>query len=154
MKKLLIAAAIGAAGLAGTGAQAATTSGSFDVNITLTSACTLGTITAIDFAYISGQVAAQPATGGGFNITCTNTLPYSFAIEQPLATPAVFPALDNSGINLTYSLTPPANGSGNGAAQPLTITGSMAGGQAGTCAAASCTNATATNKTYFLVVTY
>ena len=153
MKKLLMAAAISAAGLAGTGAQAATTNGSFDVNINLTSACTLGAITAVDFAYTSGQVAAQASTGGGFNITCTNTLPYSFAIEQPLATPAVFPATDTA-VSLQYTLTAPAAGAGNGAAQALTITGNMPGGQSGTCAAASCNNAAATNRTYFLVVTY
>jgi len=153
MKKLLMAAAIGAAGLVGTGAQAATTNGSFNVDITLTSACSLGTITAVDFAYTSGQAGPQPSTGGGFNITCTNTLPYSFSIEQPLATPAVFPATDTA-VNLDYTLTPPGAGVGNGAAQPLTITGNMPGGQAGTCAAASCTNAAATNRTYFLVVTY
>ena len=153
MKKLLMAAAIGAAGLVGTGAQSATTSGSFDVNINLTSACSLGAITAVDFAYTSGGAAAA-STGGGFNITCTNTLPYSFAIHQPFPGPvATFPATDNA-VNLQYTLTAPAAGAGNGAAQALTITGNMPAGQSGTCALASCTNGAATNKTYFLVVTY
>jgi spore coat protein U-like protein len=157
LKRLIIAAAIGAAGLQFPATQAATSTGIFDVNITLTSACTLGSIAAVVFAYTS-LGGAQPSTGGGFNVTCTGSLPYSFGLLAG-ATPtpgAGTPTLNvtDDVVNLAYTLTAPAGGNGTGLPVGLTITGNMIAGQAGTCATASCTNALATNKTQTLVVTF
>jgi len=158
MKRILTATAIAAALTAGN-AQAGNTSGTFTVNVTLTSACTLSAVTAVDFAYTSLQAAVANATGGGFSVSCTNTLPYTFGLQagNGAATPpgAATIAVTDNAVNLNYSLGLSAAGAtGNGAAQAFSVTGTMAGSQAGTCAAASCTNGAATNKTHTLIVNY
>jgi spore coat protein U-like protein len=158
MKRILTATAIAAA-LAAGNAQAGNTSGTFNVNVTLTSACTLSAVTAVDFAYTSLQGAVANATGGGFSVSCTNSLPYTFGLQagNGAATPpgAATIAVTDNAVNLNYSLgLSAAGGTGNGAAQAFSVTGTMAGSQAGTCAAASCTNAAATNKTHTLIVNY
>src|SRR5574342_475220 len=160
MKKLaVLIAVLGAAGMGSGVSEAATTSGTFNVNITLTSTCTLGAIAPVAFAYTSLQVAAQPSTGGAFTISCTNTLPYSFGLQAGNGAPvgsgaASINVTDNSGINLNYTINAPAAGAGNGAAQNLTLGGTMAGGQSGTCGVGSCTNAASTNNINTLIVTY
>jgi spore coat protein U-like protein len=147
MKKLLLVAALGFSSLLGGVANAGTTTGTFNVNITLTTACTLSTINDINFAYTSFQAGAQAGTGGGFNVTCTNGVPYTFALDNSSVT-------DNA-VSLAYTLTLPTPTAGTGASQAYTITGSMAASQGGTCASlGSCTNAAATNKQRTLTVTF
>ena len=158
MKRILTATAIAAALSAGN-AQAGNTSGTFNVNVTLTSACTLAAVTDLAFAYTSLQVGASAATGGGFSVSCTSTLPYTFGLQSGngAATPpgAATIAVSDNAVNLNFSLgLSAAGGTGNGAAQAFSVTGTMAGGQAGTCAVASCTNAAATNRTHTLIVNY
>ena len=158
MKRIIAATAVAAA-LAAGNAQAGNTSGTFNVNVTLTSSCTLGAVTDLAFAYTSLQVGASAATGGGFSVSCTSTLPYTFGLQSGngAATPpgAATIAVSDNAVNLNYSLGLSAAGAtGNGAAQAFSVTGTMAGGQAGTCAVASCTNAAATNKTHTLIVNY
>ena len=158
MKRILTATAIAAA-LAAGNAQAGSTSGTFTVNVTLTSACTLGAVTNVAFAYTSLQAAVANATGGGFSVSCTNSLPYTFGLQagNGAATPpgAATIAVTDNAVNLNYSLGLSAAGAtGNGAAQAFSVTGTMAGSQAGTCAAASCTNGAATNKIHTLIVNY
>ena len=61
---------------------------------------------------------------------------------------------DNA-VNLQYVVgTSAAGGTGSGAAQSYNVTGTMAAGQPGTCATASCTNAAATNKTQTLILNF
>lgn len=158
MKKILTASAIAAA-LAAGNAQAGSTSGTFNVNVTLTSACTLGAVTDLAFAYTSLQAGVANATGGGFSVNCTNTLPFTFGLFS--GTVGVTPpgaatiAVNDSVVNLNYTLgLSAAGGTGSGVAQNFSVTGTMAGSQAGTCAAASCTNAGATNRTHTLIVNY
>ncbi|HKW39528.1 MAG TPA: spore coat protein U domain-containing protein [Burkholderiales bacterium] len=164
VRKLAVAvAALGAVALGAGVAEAANTSGTFNVNITLTSACQLGAVTPVAFAYTSGQAAVSNATGGGFSVSCTNTLPYTFGLQagNGAATPpgtATINVTDN-GVNLAYQLNlSAAGGTGNGASQAYSVGGTMAGAQAGTCALASCTNtagATAsTNNVQTLIVNY
>ena len=159
MKKLLISAAVAASLVAMVpAAEAASTSGTFNVDITLTSACSLSAITAVNFAYTSLGGAAA-ATGGGFTVSCTNTLPYTFGLQSGngAAVPpgAATISVTDDAVNLTYDLgLSAAGGTGNGAAQAYSVTGSMAALQAGTCATASCTNAAATNRTHTLIVNY
>jgi len=158
VKKILTATAVAAA-LAAGNAQAGSTSGQFNVNITLTSACTLAAVSPVVFAYTSNQAALQNATGGGFNVTCTNTLPYTFGLQagSGAATPpgAATLSITDNAVNLTYGLAlSAAGGTGNGASQSYSVTGTMAGSQLGTCATASCTNGAATNKTQTLIVNY
>jgi spore coat protein U-like protein len=158
MKRIIAATAVAAA-LAAGNAQAGNTSGTFNVNVTLTSSCTLGAVTDLAFAYTSLQAGASAATGGGFSVSCTSTLPYTFGLQSGngAATPpgAATIAVSDNAVNLNYSLgLSAAGGTGNGAAQAFSVTGTMAAGQAGTCAVASCTNAAATNKTHTLIVNY
>ena len=153
MKKLMCAA------ITAWVAQAASTSGTFNVNITLSSTCTLSAITAVDFAYTSFQGGAAASTGGGFTTTCTNSLPYTFGLQagSGAAVPpgaATVTVTDNA-VNLQYTLgTSTAGGTGNGAAQAHSVTGTMPAAQSGTCATASCTNAAATNKTQTLILNF
>src|SRR6185436_12947397 len=126
-KRLIIAAAIGAAGLQFPATQAANSSAPFDVTITLTSVCTIGTIAAVDFAYTSFG-ALTNSTGGTFNLTCTNTLPVTFGLQAG-AGPAVPPGsatlnVTDNAVNLAYTLTAPAAATGTGVAVSKTITGS------------------------------
>ena len=158
MKRILTATAIAAA-LAAGNAQAGSTNGTFNVSVTLTSSCTLSAVTAVDFAYTTLQVGASTATGGGFTVRCTNTLPYTLGLQSGngAATPpgaATISVTDNA-VNLGYTLGLSAAGAtADGTLQPFNVTGTMAGGQVGTCAGASCTNGAATNKTHTLIVNY
>ena len=109
-------------------AQASTVTGNFNVTVTLPSACTVTAPANVAFTYTSFQGAVANSTGGGFLLSCTNTLPYALSLDVST----------NTVIGLVYALTLPANGNGTGAGQALTITGTMAAGQGGTCAVASC----------------
>ena len=158
MKKLIIAVAIGAAGLQFPATEAANSNTQFDVTINLTSACNIGAIAAVDFAYTSFQGGAQPSTGGTFNLTCTNTLPYTFGLQagSGAAVPpgAASIGVTDNAVNLAYTLTAPAGATGNGLAQAKTIAGSMGASQSGNCLTAACSNAAATNKTQTLIVNF
>jgi len=159
MRKYVLTAVLSAAALTPGVSSAQSTSGTFNVNITLTSACTLSAITALDFAYTSNQAGVQAATGGGLTVNCTNTLPYTFGLQAgsgaavPPGAASISPPADNV-VNLLYTLTAPAGATGNGTPQGTSITGSMAALQAGTCGVASCTNAAATNRTHTLIVNF
>jgi spore coat protein U-like protein len=158
MKKLLSALALAAAIGVGT-TNAANTSGQFTVNVTLTSTCSLSTITALDFTYTSFQAGAATASNGGFTVTCTNSLPYTFGLQSgtgAAAPPgAATTTLTDNVVNLQYTLgRSAAGGTGSGAAQAYNVTGTMAASQSGTCTSASCTNGAATNKTHTLILNY
>lgn len=131
----------------------------FPVNITLTSACVLTTAPgAVSFAYTSGQAGVSTATGTTAVVTCTNTLPYAVSVSTAGAGYQVTDQLTN----LTYTLT--LNGAANnlaatgtGAPQTITIGGTMAGGQWGTCNAVNggtCNNTGSANITQTLTITY
>jgi hypothetical protein len=129
-------------------ALAATATGTFNVVINLTGVCQLNTINDLTFNYTSFQVPSATPTST-FNVKCTNLLPYTVALDSTSIT-------DNA-VNLAYTLALSAGGgTGNGGNQSFTVNGTMAGGQSGDCATLGgvCTNATATNKTRTLTVTY
>lgn len=153
MKKIAkisaIVIAMGSALVTSTGAQAATVGGTFNVNITLTPICEITTAAAaMTFAYTSFQAGAQAATGGGFSLKCTTGLtPTSFALDSTSVT--------DDATNLAYTISLPTPLAGNGAPQAYAVTGSMAGGQVGTCALnVGCNNNAATNKIRTLTITY
>lgn len=160
MKKLILAVLVWAAAIPGAFAQSPQ-SDQFDVNITLTSACSLSTVSDVVFAYTSFQGTNASPTGGtgAFSVTCTNTFPYTLGLEQGptpsgAGTLSIGPITDNN-VNLAYTLTlSSTSGTGNGVAQNLNIGGAIASGQSGTCGTASCTNTAATNKTHTLILTY
>ena len=160
MKRVILWAVVSAAAvLVVPQAHAQTASGTFNVNITLTSVCTLSAIGDVNFTYTSLQAGVSNATGGAYTVSCTNSLPYTFGLQAGTGalTPPFSPTISVSDnfVNLSYQLgTSAAGGTGNGAAQPYSITGTMAAGQGGTCGAASCNNGSATNRTHTLVVQY
>lgn len=161
MNRLILAAVVSVAALVAPAAQAQTfTSGQFTVAITLNSTCALGAITDVSFTYTSNQVAAANAGGGGFNVTCTNNLPYTFYLQAGTAAPTppfsvTTINVTDAALNLNYDLAlSAAGGTGNGAAQGYSITGTMAGSQPGTCGGASCTNGTSGNRIHTLIVDF
>ena len=149
MKKLALVTALALTALITAPAQAATSSGTFNVNIALTSACVYSKTADVTFAYTSFQGAASTATSGGFTLQCTNTLPYTLALDAT--------SITDTATNLAYTVALSASsGTGTGVAQTYSVTGSMASGQAGTCATAggACTNTASTNKVRTLTITY
>jgi len=135
-------------GAAITPAQATTATGTFNVTINLTSACLVNTgATAATFAYTSEQATAA-TFGTAFNVTCTNTLPIvSIALDTLSVT--------DTAVNLAYSLALASVPTvATGVAQAVTVNGTMAANQSGTCATATCTNSAATNKQRTVTITY
>jgi spore coat protein U-like protein len=147
MKQSLAVITLGLMGLITAPAQAATATGTFNVSVSLTSVCQISTVPTAAFTYTSFQ--EQPSTfSSSFNIRCTNSLPITgISLDSSTVT--------DSATNLAYTLalgTVPSTGTG--ADQSVAITGSMAAGQAGTCATASCSNTNSTNKQRTLTITY
>lgn len=156
MKKLAVVAALAWTALVTAPTQAATTTGTFDVNITLTTNCLYAKTADVTFVYTSFQSAAT-ATPGGFTVRCTNMLGYAVSLDALTTT--------DTATNLTYTLALPADAgskTGNGLTQAFVVSGTMAGDQAGTCttagvgaAAGTCTNTSTTgNKQRTVTITY
>lgn len=146
MKKLILVAALGLAAV-GMSAHAATATQNFDVTINLTSVCQIVSAPAATFNYTSFQ-GTNATFSSSFNVRCTNTLPItSIALDSLSVTDAA--------TNLAYTLAltgvPTA---GTGLNQSVTLNGTMASGQAGTCATATCTNTASGNKTRVITITY
>lgn len=100
----------------------------FPVSILMSATCGISTAPgAIVFNYVSfGPVANASTT---FGATCTSTLPYTLALD----------ATSGTMLGLNYSLAlSAASGTGTGVQQTYTISGTMAAGQAGTCAVGTC----------------
>jgi spore coat protein U-like protein len=161
MKRLILAAAVSVAALVAPAAQAQTfTSGQFTVAITLNSTCALSAVTDVSFTYTSNQGVAANSAGGNFNVTCTNNLPYTFYLQAGTAAPV--PPFSVTTINVTDALLnlnydlqlSAAGGSGNGGAQPYSVTGTIGPGQPGTCGGATCTNALSGNRIHTLIVDF
>ena len=112
----------------------------FTVQATVQSACTLSTPANLVFNY-TALGGAVSATGGGFNVTCTGSLPYTVAVSTTSGTLV--------GLNYTLGVTT-GSATGNGSPQANAVTGSMVAGQAGTCATASCT----ASATHTVTVSY
>jgi len=157
-KAAALALALGAMGVAGT-SQAVTAFGTFDVNITLTSVCTMSAITPVSFTYTSGT-GAGPVTQGTYSITCTSGLPFNVALQA--GTGGAYPGVSAS-INVTdgptqiqYTLNttgPTANlgGTGTGLVQNYVIDAVVPASQWG-CAGGAC--AQPVNNTHTLWVNY
>lgn len=151
MKKLALATALALTAMLTAPVQAATSTGNFDVIITLTSACQYTKTSDVSFAYTSFQTtAAAQTTSGGFSVKCTNSLPYTMALDAA-------GSYTDQATNLAYTLTlSAAGGTGNGTAQAYTVAGSIGANQGGTCATAGgvCVNTASTNKQRTLTITY
>jgi spore coat protein U-like protein len=147
MKKLaFMVAALGAMGLGAEVSEAAPTASTFNVNITLTSVCTMSSITNVDFAYVANQGGVANATGGDYSVTCTNQLPFNVALQA--GTGGAYPGVSSSitvtdgPTQLQYQLTTTAptaalGGTGTGLPVSYKINGTMNPNQWG-CAGGSC----------------
>lgn len=152
----VLSVSLGLAGLAALPAHAQTAEGTFDVVINLTSKCEINNVNAatgavvndVVFNYTSFQTVAATATGGGFNVRCTDDLPFTLALDSAGET--------DDAVDLAYTLTLSATtGSGTGVNQAFTVNGSMAAGQAGRCLAGGvCTNTASTNNGRTLTIGY
>jgi hypothetical protein len=127
----------------------ATVQSNFNVDITLTSACSVSTPGNLSFAYTALQATAATASSP-FSVTCASGLPYSVGVSGANAT--------DDAVGLAYNLvvTPPlvSPGVGTGLSQSYSIDGTIPSGQAGTCITATCVNTAATNKSKTVTVTY
>jgi spore coat protein U-like protein len=117
-----------------------TATGAFGVSITTNPICNLTNApTDIVFTYVAfGPVANASTT---FGVTCTNTLPYTMALDATSGTVL--------GLNYTLALSA-GSGTGTGSLQSYSINGSIAAGQPGTCAMGSC----AASQPRTLTITY
>ena len=118
----------------------------FPVAIHVSSTCNITTTPApLVFNYVSFGPLINPTTTLG--VKCTNLLPYTVAIDLP-ATGTLL------GLNYSLVLSPASDvGSGTGGGSPEkihTITGTMAAGQAGTCAVGACS----ATQSHTLTITY
>lgn len=119
----------------------------FGVSVITTNSCQINvTPGPITFNYTSFQGAPAVASNS-FGVRCTTGLFYTMGLD---ATNIV----DNA-VNLNYTLAVSApNSTGTGITQTFGVNGTMAAGQSGLCGGGVCTNATATNKTRTLTITY
>ena len=96
--------------------------------------------TGMSFNYTSFSPTPQVQTRP-FDLRCSNALPWSLAVS---------PA-SNVLLGLNYSIAAsPASGTGTGADQVITLTGTIPAGQAGTCATAGCS----ATQAHVVTITY
>ena len=149
MKKLALVTALALAAMITAPAQAASNTGTFNSVVTLTPACVISGGTNMAFNYTSfGAVQNPTAT---INVKCTNTLAYSLALSSPNPVAGTTTVL---GLNYSLALTGAGTtGGGTGVDKAVTITGTMAAGQSGTCSAVAPATCTAT-EVHTLTVSY
>lgn len=113
----------------------------FPVQIMVSPACQFSTPPGtIAFAYTSFQGTSASASTP-FAVLCSNGLPYTLSLDSGGGTLL--------GINYTLALSATA-ATGTGLSQAYTVNGSIAGGQAGTCATATCS----ASQVHTLTITY
>lgn len=113
----------------------------FTVSVITTNSCQLYTPPGnINLAYTSFQASAATANTS-FGVRCTTALPYTMALDATSGTIV--------GLNYTLALSQ-TSATGNGLVQSHSVNGSIAGGQSGTCATATCSG----SQTRTLTVTY
>lgn len=142
MRKIISAIALAFVSLLAAPAQAASDSASVTVTINLTSKCVFGAVAPVVFAYTSFQAAPATATGGTFNMKCTDTMPYKIGFTNAAVPATTETVTDSASTGLIYTLgllSSTGTGTGSGVDQAYTVSGTMALGQAGTCLTASCT---------------
>jgi spore coat protein U-like protein len=133
------------------GAQAATATNTFKVNINLTASCNVATMSNITANYTSLQASAL--TGASVQttaaITCTNSIPYSVALDTGSGGTPLGPLqtlYSDAAVGITYvlalsgaSLSPTATSVGSGIAQNVLVQATFGATQPGSCAGALAT---------------
>lgn len=122
-------------------AGALTSSVAVNYTVGVNNQCVFNTFpSAMVFNYTSFTGTAQSAART-FDLRCSNALPWSVAVS-PASTTLL-------GLNYTMGISP-ASGTGNGADQVITLTGTLPANQAGTCAGATC----AGTQAHTVTITY
>jgi len=125
----------------GTNAGVLTSTVAANYTVGVSNQCVLNTFpTAMVFNYTSFSATPQVLTRQ-FDLRCSNALPWSVAVSPASGTL----------LGLSYTLArSPVSGTGNGADQVITLTGTLPAGQAGTCASATCT----ASQPHVVTITY
>lgn len=162
MKKIVASTALAFAGMVmalHASAAGLTQTGNFNVNISTTSGCVISSApTDVSFSYTAFATSDVTATPGAFKIKCSDTLPYSLALDGT-GTSGTYSYTDVT-TALAYTLTLSAtSATGSGVDQTYGITGLMVKDQGGKCSVAAggaCDNsaASATDKKRTLTITY
>jgi hypothetical protein len=80
------------------------------------------------------SLGSAKAASTTYGVTCTLALPYTMALD----------ATSGTILGLAYTLSlSQSSSTGTGAQQTFSVNGNMAGGQAGTCATATCSGSQA-----------
>lgn len=125
----------------GTNAGALTSSVSLNYSVGVGNRCVFNTTpTTLVFNYTSFSATPQVALQS-FELRCNNALPWSLDVDPDTG----------SLLGLDYALDlSPESGTGTGSDQSVTLTGTLAADQAGTCATATCS----ATQAHSLTITY
>ena len=127
MKKL-IAITAAAAIVAMTGTAMAAGSANLDVTATVTGTCSVSGGT-LAFGALDPLTAPEvTANSAGVSVTCTNGQAYTLDTTANRGTVGNPGVLGNGTSTIQYTIAYTATGMGNGAAQPVSITGTIAAG--------------------------
>ena len=124
---------------AGSAAEAATATGSFNVQVTIAATCVVTSATNLNFG-TQGVLAANIDQTSAINVTCTNTTPYNIGLDKGLnggsvttrqmksAGPALinYSLFSDAGRTVNWGNTVGTDtvaATGNGSAQPFTVYG-------------------------------
>lgn len=161
MKNVILVSALLLAGLVTAPVQAAgSAAGNFNVNVTLTSKCEINSTNAatgavigdLALAYTSFQTTNSSASTS-FNVRCTNTLPFSLALDSASVTDGVTGlaytlALSTTSTPIATAIASLAGQNGTGTNVQYYVHGNIASGLAGTSTAGT------DNKQRTLTITY
>jgi spore coat protein U-like protein len=106
MRLALAVSSAASLGLASTGAQAATVTSNFTVQVTIIASCTIVSTATLNFGGSVGVLTANVDVSTTLQVQCTNTTPYNIGLNAGTGTGATVAArLMTSGANtITYSL--------------------------------------------------
>lgn len=133
-KKIIIAAAIACAPAAGGQALAATATATFNVTMTIQAGCTVTGGADLNFGTV-GVIATNVDTSTTFQVTCTNTTPYTIGLSNGLhvsgaqrrmlsgAATINYNLYSDTGRTTAWSDSATVGSSGTGAAQTFTVYG-------------------------------
>jgi spore coat protein U-like protein len=134
-----MAALIAGSAVAYQGANAATTSSNFTVQITIAAACTINSASNLDFG-TNGVLAANVDQTSTINVQCTDTTPYNIGLDAGTGSGATVASrkMTSGGATVNYALysnaarttvwgntvsTDTVAATGNGASQSFTVYG-------------------------------
>lgn len=136
-----LAAILAVTGLLGTSlqAQAGQASGTFNVNVTLNSACIVGTIGDVSGLTYNAFTTTDVTGSTTAPISCTNGLNYDLKLAKGSNPASTTSSVSTSALGLNYTVaiaTPTGTGTGTAVNHAINVT--IPKDQAGSCNSASC----------------